>query len=442
MSINENLWGYIEIIINFYQAFLMMYSAYYILGDKKKRSFAAGNGSTYSVLLAVVISVLNMLTIFEHFYALIYIGLVFIYSLKNLNGKVTTKVYISAIPVIIMMISSVLVGNLTAVVFGSTLEDILTKTNGARLAALISNQLLISYLIMIFLKAMKKSGPNNYELGTGEWRVIAVVLLISIAIGALLNFTSLEKITEKGRIYIITAIGGLILINSAVCYLIIDLGNKNRKLLDNEVLKLQNESQRERMKNMQSEYEVYRKFKHDTKDFYKSLYVLIDKDNVKAREYLKEYVDGISGNEVFIRTDNDVVNSVVNLKLTEAKSKGIEIRCLSAEHISDISDMDLSRLLMNMLENAITACEDIKSKKKQMYLKISSDEYQYYFVLRNSIEASVLKDNPELMSKKREYKERGYGKKIIEEIAEKYDGMSDFYEEDGMFCCSVLLKYR
>ena len=59
----------------------------------------------------------------------------------------------------------------------------------------------------------------------------------------------------------------------------------------------------------------------------------------------------------------------------------------------------------------------------------------------NSIEGSALKENPELMSKNREYTENEYSKKIIEEIAEKYDGMSVFYEKDGMFCCSVLLKY-
>ena len=71
-----------------------------------------------------------------------------------------------------------------------------------------------------------------------------------------------------------------------------------------------------------------------------------------------------------------------------------------------------------------------------MELHITGDGAYYIFSLKNSISQSVIDNNPTLLSTKFD----GYGIKIIREIAEKYNGYSDFYEENGMFCCVVLLR--
>jgi len=93
-----------------------------------------------------------------------------------------------------------------------------------------------------------------------------------------------------------------------------------------------------------------------------------------------------------------------------------------------------------MLENAVTACNLSERKDKQIYLKISSDEYKYIFNLKNTIDESVLAKNPHLRTTKKNKSSHGYGTKIICDIARKYHGKYDFYEEEGFFCCSVTLK--
>lgn len=93
----------------------------------------------------------------------------------------------------------------------------------------------------------------------------------------------------------------------------------------------------------------------------------------------------------------------------------------------------------NMLENAITATANIKLNAKQINLKIISESEKYTFLIKNSIDQSVLKENPKLHTTKTKFDSHGYGIKIIRDIAKKYNGHCDFYEESNMFCCLVVL---
>lgn len=68
------------------------------------------------------------------------------------------------------------------------------------------------------------------------------------------------------------------------------------------------------------------------------------------------------------------------------------------------------------------------------------NEGRYIFSLKNTISQSVIEKNPSLISTKKNKANHGLGVRIIKEIAEKYDGYSDFYEECGMFCCMAVLR--
>ena len=82
------LWETFEIAVNFYQAFMIIYFTFSYLGDKKKRKLLKSSGLAYIIVLAATISLMNYLTIFEHFYALTYIAVVFVYAIKNFKGLV------------------------------------------------------------------------------------------------------------------------------------------------------------------------------------------------------------------------------------------------------------------------------------------------------------------------------------------------------------------
>ena len=282
---------------------------------------------------------------------------------------------------------------------------------------------------------------RNFDLAIMEWILILVVLSISIIICAFLNFASFEIGSSYGRTYIVAAYIGIILINAFVYYLLVALGKKNAAVRENEILKLQQEYNRQYIINANTEYDLIKKMRHDFKDSYSVIHTLLSEEKTdKAMEYIENNIDTLSQTEIFIRTKNDIVNAVVNAKLSTAKSFGIDSTCLSVMDFAGINDLDLCRLLSNMLENAVTACIESKLEHKCIDLKISCDEYNYTFNLKNTIDMSVLDKNPALKTTKSDNKSHGFGTKIISDIAAKYNGRCDFYEEDGLFCCNVILK--
>ena len=77
-----------------------------------------------------------------------------------------------------------------------------------------------------------------------------------------------------------------------------------------------------------------------------------------------------------------------------------------------------------------------------MSLDIGCENGIYRFAVKNSINKSVLENNRQLITSKSDKKHHGYGIKIIREIAEKYQGRCDFFEEENVFCCLVVLKAK
>lgn len=435
------LWEVFEISVNFFQGFILVFFPYSYLGDKQNRKFYKSQGIAYSIILASAISVMNRVTAFEHFYALIYVAITFLYTYIHLNGSLLKKIFAAIFPSLVMAAISVLTTNLFSVLFNISPEQVLTNDSVERCFAVIATQFLIICVIILSLKIIKRSDNKNFDLAAAEWILISVVLAISIVICAFLNFASFEILSPNGRIYIVIAFMGIILINAVVCYLVVDLGKKNAAVRENEILKLQREYNNQYIKNANTEYDLIKKLRHDFKDSYSVIYTLLSEGKSdKAMEHIKNNIDILSQTEIFVRTNNDIVNAVVNAQMSTAKSFGIDATCLSVMDFDGIDDVDLCRLLSNMFENAVTACVNSKRNKKQIYMKITSDENNYTFNLKNTIDSSVLTNNKNLHTTKNMNGEHGYGTKIIRDIAVKYNGRCDFYEEDDLFCCNVILK--
>lgn len=436
-----NLWNLFDIMVNFYQAIITIYFTYTYLGTKIYKHIYI-NTITYILLLGSSISILNHFFFFEYFYSIIYILIVLIYAFKNLYGTLWGKIFASMFPIIIVSLVSVLVGNIISMFFDVNLQVVLSENGVERFIAILVTQLLIFYFILLSLKIFKRNKKQNLELNKFEWLFVIVILLLSIVILILLNAISIEKISYRVMFYLIIIMFCLVIINIVVCFIIIALDKKNDILLQNELLKFEQEYLKTYIDNTNEQYEIICKLRHDFVDNYGVIYTLLKENNIySAVKHIENNLDCINDNTILVKTNNNIVNAVLNNKYSKAQAKGIFIRSLLISNFDYVEDIDLSRLLSNMLENSIVACEHIDDINlfKEIFLKITEDDYKYSFILSNTISSSVLKNNPNLSTTKSDSKNHGYGIKIIKDIANKYDGFYDFYEEDNIFYCSVTL---
>lgn len=433
------LWTIFEILINIYQGFILTITVCRCLGSKSEKGYFQSLGPAFGLILAVCITAETFLIPFEYFYILLYVVILLAYSLLCLNGSLLDKIIFSILPIIITCLSSALCINGAIVVFQDDFERIISTPCWERFFTVIITNLVALYLFEILVKLRKKNNESDY-LKIYEWAFIFMVLIVSVIIAAYILASNSDNFEHKG-LYSVIVLAAILLVNIIVCYLTVDFGKKNRAIGENKLLKMTQEYSQQYINNVNSEFDAMRKLRHDCKNSFLAIYSLLENGEInKAKEQLTANLDAIADTEIFINTNNSVVNAIVNNKLSAAKTFGIVSSCMSPSDINGIDDMDLCRLLSNMLDNAITACQNDASDKKQIELRIVENEGRYIFSLKNTISQSVIEKNPSLISTKKNKANHGLGVRIIKEIAEKYDGYSDFYEERGMFCCMAVLR--
>ena len=142
----------------------------------------------------------------------------------------------------------------------------------------------------------------------------------------------------------------------------------------------------------------------------------------------------------YISVGNSLLNFIINSKLSKAKEMKLEIKAeIENLPFSYMDSIDFSSLLNNILDNAIEAA--VRSKKKILTVTIAHKKGFDTIAVKNSIDQSVLDNNPEFQTSKTE-PGHGLGMKQIRAIVEKYDGELDIYEEQGMFCVFVALPEK
>ncbi|MBD5487112.1 MAG: sensor histidine kinase [Lachnospiraceae bacterium] len=178
--------------------------------------------------------------------------------------------------------------------------------------------------------------------------------------------------------------------------------------------------------------------KHDMKNHTLVILSYLEENKTEeARQYAGEILDKLNRMYTYVNVGNSLLSYIINSKLSMAKEQGIEIKAeIENLSFSYMDSVDFSSLLNNMLDNAVNGA--LESGGKKLEVNIVSEKGFDVITVKNSIDGSVLKDNPELASSKEE-PGHGYGMKQMKAVTEKYEGNIDIYEKDGMFIVRVML---
>lgn len=199
------------------------------------------------------------------------------------------------------------------------------------------------------------------------------------------------------------------------------------------------EKQKELENEIKKTQEQMRLLKHDMKNHILVIAGFIEQGkDAEAKQYVSDILDKLNKMYTYVNVGNALLNYIINSKLSKAKELGIEIKAqIENLEFAYMDSMDFSALLNNVLDNAIEAA--VLATKKYIEVKILSVKGFDTICVKNTVISSVLESNPNLETTK-EDEGHGYGLKQIKGVVEKYDGMLDIEEDNGMFVVNIMFN--
>ena len=433
------LWEILEILVNYYQGFMEIRFVNSVMKPKVNCNKMVYR-LAFSFIIGTVITFFNQFTLFEGLIGIIvYWMCSFCYAMLFLDGSIIMKLFYSSNPVIVLVPISSLSLNFVSSINNMSIEEVIVNPGIPRFMVLFIAQFLF-YVVLRILSKMYTIGNNRFD--NSEFIIILVYLFFTVLLACLLHIIAMEKFSESQRVFINLSLVVLIVLN-ITNYIIIGLiKRKNLQIQEYKLNKLHDQYQKIYIEETGRQYDSIIKIKHDIKNQLLTIYRLIDESSVEeTKKYISENIAVIRDIKPKIYTQNEIVNAVVNTKLTAASAMGIDVHCVSINEFDGVSNIDWCNLLSNMLDNAINGCNKLPNQiDKHIDLSITRIDDTYTVITSNTIHTSVLIDNPNLCSTKTDGDHHGIGTKIIKGIAAKYNGTCLFYEDNNTFICKVIIK--
>lgn len=435
------IWTILEIVINFYEGFIETYFVYKFLTPKGNKN----NRLAFTICfftIGCLYTIMNYITIFEGIFGLLfYFTVLFIYALIMLNGSIIKKLFAAIVPLLIMSLIAVFTLNFVSSINSMSIQGIIMESGVARFTVLVLAQALFYVFVKLSLRILK---TNLGNFNAAEWVVIIATLAVSIVMMFLLQLIAIKITDVTQRKYLNVLVLMIVAINIMIFYMIDAISIKHNQQKEIELLKLQEQYSKQYVSNAGQQYDSIRKIRHDLKNQLSVVYTMLaDGDISSAMKHIEKNVNIICVSETIVNTENTVVNAIINAKVAVAHAVGINVSCSSVKKFEGIDDIDLLNILSNTLDNAIRACMKIpEGNERDIVLDINEFRGVFKFVVKNTIFESVLSQNHLLKTTKKDKSEHGLGIKIIREIAQKYSGRCDFFEDKNIFCCMITLKSK
>lgn len=411
---------------------------YVILSSLKACFKLRGKYASISFLVSWVlttgyVTTINQILIFEGFLSTVTIVLFILYALLFLEGKPLMKIIMVLVAFSMILGINMSVANIVAAILDIQL---FSETNSIRLLALSLTKITFFAGMKIIVKIFRK---ERFSLKSPELLVTVVMLILTHVIAVILIIIQVEK--ENTEQLTLAAIMSTILVDVFILYTMRKISKDNKKNLRISLLELQLSEQKQMAEDAGQISKEIKKAEHDLKHHLLSVLGTLEDGNTEnaetyLRTLLKEYETSIFK---YVSLENSAINSVLNFKIGRCHANGIDFKLEIESDFTDFDDTDICVLLSNLLDNAIEASQSVP-EHPTITLAVTNKQNYLCILVRNRIMQSVLKQNEQLKTTKRNKKNHGIGLYSVGQIVDKYDGMKNFYEKNGYFVADIWLK--
>lgn len=299
----------------------------------------------------------------------------------------------------------------------------------------------ILFLVIIIIR--RKIGKKSIEvLCDTDWlKILVFPIFTIIIITSMLSFFKNVETSDQIMLVFVGAFG-MIGMNIVVFYLINDIVERETKLYEHKIFRLQVKRQSEMYQAISENFDRQKKRTHEYKNQIDCMEQLLNrKQYAKLEDYVKVVHSKLDKELDAIDTNNIIVNAILNTKYQEADRNGIVV-VLRVNDLSGmwIKDEDIVTILSNLLDNAIEACKKCDNGKRILKLKFVNEDGMIKIGVKNTFSNPIVYENGEIKSTKLvQTEEHGVGIKNIIEVIEKYGGSYIIKHDNYEFYFSIII---
>lgn len=299
---------------------------------------------------------------------------------------------------------------------------------------------LLTMLLIVLIRSVFKN--ENIQNLSKEYSV----LLLLIPIGSIYVVYNLFMLSDTSKNQLYTSLIGLgimLLINVIIFRVILKLSEQSELRRENTVYAQQLKLCNSHMTEKESVMLEFRKARHDMKHHFVVMMKMIEKNEFSdLSEYLSKLIQENKYEKLGIsRTDNIVIDALINAKYIYAEKNGIRFDINVNVPIQlPFENADISILLGNILDNAFEASVQLPVNKRYVELLMRLDNNTLIIVLKNQYNGILNKDrNGKIATTKGDAQNHGIGLRSVYRIANKYHGSVVIDDSNNMFIIKILL---
>lgn len=236
------------------------------------------------------------------------------------------------------------------------------------------------------------------------------------------------------------AVLGFVVICFCFLFYVESILAKEAEVQNLRLIQTRTQNQIDLYRGMQKNYEQNRRLMHDYRNQLDCIQGMISGGQTKeALEYISRLTGVVRKNADYVNTNHTVVNVVLNQKYQEACEKGITMTMA----VNDLSGLTMGEeeiviLLVNLLDNAIEACDRL-THDKIIQFKLMLEDGQLICSVRNPVEEPVKIKGKLIPTSKRDDGQHGIGLLNVDTVIAEYGGTSIIRCEDGWFYFSAMI---
>lgn len=294
----------------------------------------------------------------------------------------------------------------------------------------LSSTLKLVFVMYIMSRNMEQN-KNNVPIGIFRW-LLTVPILSSLLLVALLYLE--YYYLNFSKIWVFLILVAIFLMNIAIFTLINSISEHyNKYIVSIKTLGLI-EKKMQHYNGLESSFENIRIIKHDLKNSLTTTLALLENNQMeKAIKYLNELIEKTDKSEMFFYTWNEILNYILNEKISYAKKNAISIthNILIPETVNLGNDI-LSVIIGNLLDNSINACIEMDNGLKKS-IDISIKVYKKNLALKigNSYDPSI-----KILKRT---KSNGLGLKSVKKLVDEKNGIYSVKKSDNYYSTSIIL---